>query len=205
MTAPLLWLLVGMGLAIVVVRRRSTGIWLIGAQSLLLGALAIEEASTGSAALGVAGAILVIRAVAIPVLLRRVVGQTREPARIATERTTISRLLVAVMVLLVAVALVPDFGLEEPGAGHAAVALVVLGIVVAAARRAVVLQATGFLVAENGVYLASLAVPGGFPAIIELGLLFDLVVLVGVVAAFGPKIHEEFGTSDTSILRELRD
>lgn len=205
MSTPMLWLLVGLGLAIVVARRRSAGVWLIAAQSLLLGAAALQEASSGSTVLWVAGSILLVRAIGLPVLLRRVIGQTREPARIASEHGTLARLVLAVIVLLAAVALVPDFGLDQPGAGHAAVALVVLGIVVAAARRPVVFQAIGFLLAENGVYLASLSVPGGFPAIIELGLLFDLVVLIAVAAAFGAKIHEEFGTSDTSILRELRD
>lgn len=205
MSTPLLWLLVGLGLAIVLARRRSAGVWLIAAQSLALGGAALGEAGSASTALWVAGSILLVRAIALPFLLRRIIGQTQEPARIASERNTLVRLVLALILLLAAVALVPDFGLDRPGAGHAAVALVVLGIVVAAARRSVVFQVIGFLLAENGVYLASVSVPGGFPAIIELGLLFDLVVLIGVAVAFGAKIHEEFGTSDTSILSELHD
>jgi len=204
-STPLLWLLVGLGLAIVLARRRTTAVWLIAAQSLLLGGAALDEAGSGSKALWVAGSILLVRAIGLPFLLRRVIGQTKEPARIASEGSSLSRLVLAVIVLLAAVALVPDFGLDRPGAGHASVALVILGIVVAAARRSVVFQVIGFLLAENGVYLASVSVPGGFPAIIELGLLFDLVVLIGVAVAFGAKIHEEFGTSDTSILSELHD
>lgn len=205
MSVPLLWLLVGLGLAIVVARRRTAAVWLIAAQSLLLGAVALDEAGSGSKALWAAGSILLVRAIGLPLLLRRVIGQTQEPSRIASEAGPLSRLLLALVLLLATVALVPDFGLDHPGAGHATVALVVLGIVVAAARRPVVFQVVGFLLAENGVYLASLSIPGGFPAIIELGLLFDLVALIGVAVAFGAKIHEQFGTSDTSILRELRD
>jgi hydrogenase-4 component E len=68
-----------------------------------------------------------------------------------------------------------------------------------------VFQVVGFLVAENGVYLAGLAVAGGVPGAIELALLFDLVAVLAVAAAFGAKIHEEFGTSDTNLLRGLRD
>jgi hydrogenase-4 membrane subunit HyfE len=48
-------------------------------------------------------------------------------------------------------------------------------------------------------------VAGGIPAAIELALLFDVLAVLTVAAAFGSKIHEHFGTSDTSLLRELRD
>jgi hydrogenase-4 component E len=204
-SAWLPWLLVGLALGVVLVRRRATGVWLIAAQSLALGAAALHEADAGSAASWTAAAILVVRALGLPLVLRWVVAQTREPTRIGSEASTLARLVLAALALVAAVALVPDVGLDRPGSTHGAVALVVLGIVVAAARRAVAFQAMGFLLAENGVYLASVSVRGGFPAVVELGLLFDLVVLVGVAAAFGARIHEEFGTSDTSILRELRD
>jgi hydrogenase-4 membrane subunit HyfE len=60
-------------------------------------------------------------------------------------------------------------------------------------------------VAENGLYLAALSVPGGLPVFIELGLVFDLVVVVSVAGAFSAKIHEELGTGDTSLLGSLRD
>jgi hydrogenase-4 component E len=100
---------------------------------------------------------------------------------------------------------VPRFGLETAAAEHAAVGLVALGIATAVVRGAAIFQALGFLVAENGIYLAALAVPGGVPAFIELGLVFDLVVIVSVAGAFSAKIHEELGTSDTTLLEALRD
>ena len=99
----------------------------------------------------------------------------------------------------------PPFGLERGGAEHAAVALVVLGIVIAAARRPVVSRRSASSSPRTASTLAGLSVPGGMPAVIELGLLFDLVVAVGVAAAFGARIHGEFGTADTSVLRSLRD
>ena len=67
------------------------------------------------------------------------------------------------------------------------------------------LQAVGFLVAENGVYLAALAAPGGLPGIVEIGVLFDLVIVVAVAAAFTTRIHDEFGTGDTTMLESLHD
>jgi hydrogenase-4 component E len=205
MSAASLSALVALGFGVIVVRRRSAGVALVAAQSLLLGALALGEAGSASSALWVPAGILLVRGIALPALLGLAITRTREPRRVASERFALPRLTVAVAVTLAAVALVPSFGLEEPGAEHAAVALVVLGLVIAAARRPVIFQALGFLVAENGVFLAGLSVHGGMPAMLELALLFDLVVAVTVAAAFGARIHEEFGTGDSSVLRSLRD
>lgn len=205
MSAPLLWTLVALGFAIVVVRRRSAAVALLAVQSLLLGALAIAEAVDTSHALLVAAIVLAVRGVALPAALAFVIARTRERRRIAAERFALGRLVAAVAVALAAVALAPPLGLEDAGAARAAVALVALGIVIAAARRAVVLQVVGVLVAENGVYLASLAVAGGAPAAIELGLVCDLVAVVAVVAALGAKIHEQLGSGDTTMLETLRD
>ena len=155
--------LVGLGFALVVVRRRSAGVALVAVQSLLLGALAVREAVDASSGLWIAAAFLLVRGLALPGLLAYAITRTREPRRVASERFVLPRLSAAVAVTLCAVALVPPFGLEQAGAEHAAVALVVLGVVLAAARRAVVFQAIGFLVAENGVFLAGLSVPGGMP------------------------------------------
>ena len=133
-------------------------------------------------------------------------ARTREPRRIASERHPLARL--------------DDrarrsrwrssrscraSGCSTAGVEHAAVGLVALGIATAVVRRPAIFQALGFLVAENGLYLAALVAPGGLPAFIELGLVFDLVVVVSVAGAFSAKIHEELGTGDTSLLGGLRD
>jgi hydrogenase-4 component E len=203
-STELLWLLAGLGFGVVIVRRRTVGIALLALQSLLLGAMAVGEA-TGSSGLAVAVAVVLTRGVLLPGLLLGVVRGTREPRRVASERFALPRLVLAVAAVVIAVALVPPFGLDEPGAERAAVGLLVLGIAIAAVRRPVVFQAIGFLVAENGVYLAGLSVDGGVPGAIELALLFDVVAVLAVAAAFGSKIHQHFGTSDTTLLSDLRD
>jgi hydrogenase-4 component E len=205
MSTELLWVLVGLGLAIVVVRRRTVGIALLAAQSLLLGAAAVADAVDAHEGLLVAATVLVTRGVLLPGLLLLVVRGTREPRRVRSEGPALPRLIFAVTATILAVTLIPSFDLDQAGAEHATAALVVLGIVIAAVRRPVVFQVIGFLVAENGIYLAGLTIVGGIPAAIELALLFDVVAVLGVAAAFGAKIHEHFGSSDTSLLRGLRD
>jgi hydrogenase-4 component E len=204
MSDAVIWSLVISALAVVGVRRRSVAIALVAAQSVVLGASAIADAAGESTALAVAGAALVAKAVVLPILLFSVVTRTRETRWIA-ERHPLARLTIALAVALALVALVPRFGLESAAAEHAAVGLVALGITTAVVRGAAIFAALGFLVAENGLYLAALAAPGGVPAFIELGLVFDLVVIVSVAGAFSAKIHEELGTGDTTLLGGLRD
>ena len=205
MSDAVTWVLVVSALGVVTVRRRSIAIALVALQSLLLGVQALTHAAGESTALLVAGAVLLAKAIVLPVLLAVVVTRTREPQRIASERHPLARLTLALAVALGIVTLVPRFGLTDASAEHAAVGLVALGIATAVVRRPAIFQALGFLVAENGLYLAALSAPGGLPAFIELGLVFDLVVIVSVAGVFSTKIHEELGTGDTSLLGGLHD
>jgi hydrogenase-4 component E len=200
-----IWPLVISALGVVIVRRRLMAVVLVALQSLLLGAEAISNAAGASTALLVGGLVLIAKAIVLPGLLAFVVSRTREPARMASERHLLARLTVALAVALAVVTLVPRFGLAHANVEHAAVGLVALGLATAVVRRPAIFQAFGFLVAENGLYLAALSVPGGLPVFIELGLVFDLVVVVSVAGAFSAKIHEELGTGDTSLLGSLRD
>ena len=205
MSQAMIWPLVISALGVVIVRRRSVAVALVALQSLLLGAEAISNASGASTALLVGGLVLIAKAIVLPGSLAFVVSRTREPARMASERHPLARLTVALAVALAVVTLVPRFGLAHANVEHAAVGLVALGLATAIVRRPAIFQAFGFLVAENGLYLAALSVPGGLPVFIELGLVFDLVVVVSVAGAFSAKIHEELGTGDTSLLGSLRD
>lgn len=196
--------LVALGFGVMLVRRRSFAIWLVSAQALMLGVAALSLAGDRAGFL-VAGVILVVRAVALPALLAFARRRTPEPGPVTPATTVVVRLLVATVVSLVAVASIPPLGLADPAAEHGAVALLSLGIAIVVMRRPALLQVLGILVAENGVYLLAIAVPGGLPFAIELGVLFDLALVVTVAAAFTQKIHGEVGTGDTDLLRGLRD
>jgi hydrogenase-4 component E len=192
-------------LVIVVSRRRTVAVTLVGLQSGALGVYALVNGFGESSAFVIGGVLLIGKGVLLPAGLLRVVRRTREPRLIAGELPPLTRATIAAALTLAAVELVPPLGLDTAAAGQGAVALVVLGIVIAVVRRSAVLQAVGFLVAENGVYLAALAAPGGLPAVVEIGVLFDLVIVVAVAAAFTTRIHDEFGTADTTVLGSLHD
>jgi hydrogenase-4 component E len=204
-STPAIVALVALGFGVVLVRRRSLAIVLVAAQALLLGVGALTLDGGESGALAVAAAILLVRAAALPALLFGTTRRTREPALVAPATTAVVRLLLAAAVVAVAVAAVPPLGLGDRAAEHGAVALLCLGIVTVVTRRPAILQIIGILVAENGVYLLAISVPGGVPSVVEIGVLFDLALVVTVAAAFSQKIHEEVGSGDTDLLRGLRD
>lgn len=204
MSPALMWGLLALGLAVVLVRRRTTAVALVALQSLVLAAAALADA-LGSGEDLLAGVALTLRAAVLPAILLYLVRRTRETRRVTGEGAVLLRFVLAAAVVLAAAALVPEFGLDTRAAEQASIGLLLVGIVVGATRRPLVFQALAFLVAENGVYIAALSLGGGLPVLIELGVLFDLLVIVSVVWAFGTRIHEEFGTGDTTVLRGLRD
>jgi hydrogenase-4 component E len=203
-SAATIAILVGLGFGVMLVRRRSLALWLLAAQSLLLGIAALTLAEPGSGMV-VAGAILIVRAVAMPALLALIRRRTPEPAPVTPATTVVVRLLVAAVVSLVAVASVPPLGLGDPAAEHGSLALLSLGVAIVVMRKPALVQLLGILVAENGVYLLAVSVQGGIPFAIELGVVFDLALVITVAAAFAAKIHAEVGSGDTDLLKALRD
>lgn len=204
MSGAAAWVLVASSLAVVMARRRSSAIALVALQSLTLGVYALSKGPHGSA-LAIVATILIAKALLLPWLLLATVRRAPKQRLLRGESPALARLIVALLVGFAIEQLVPRLGLTEAGVEHAAVGMLGLGMAAALLRRAVIFQALGFLIAENGVYLAGLSLRGGLPALIELGLVFDLVVSVSVAAAFAAKIHEQLGSGDTSLLEQLRD
>jgi hydrogenase-4 component E len=141
----------------------------------------------------------------LPVLLYAVMLRTREPRLVVAAAGPLMRLALAGAVALAAATLVPRLGLSSAHTERTAVALLLVGIAIVVARRPALFQLLGLIVAENGLSLLAISVPGGLSYVIELGALFDLVLVVTVAAAFTRRIHAELGTGDTELLRGLRD
>jgi hydrogenase-4 component E len=197
--------ILALGIAVVVVRRRSIAIGLVAAQSLALGFGALGLASGRSSGFLVASLVLLVKAVVLPVLLGWVMLRTREQRLVAAAAGPLMRLALAGSVAIAAATLVPRLGLSSVHTERTAVALLLVGIAIVVARRPVLFQLLGLIVAENGVSLLAISVPGGLSYVIELGALFDLTLVVTVAAAFTHRIHAELGTGDTELLRGLRD
>jgi hydrogenase-4 component E len=204
-SSALIGAILAAGIGVIVVRRRSAAIALVAAQSLLLGIGALDLASGRSHEYTVASIVLLTKAAVIPLLLVAVMRRTREPRLIAPAAPALLRLAAGGALALAAAALLPPLGLGDAKTEHTAFALVLIGIAIVVARRPAFFQLLGLIVAENGVALLAVSVPGGLSYVVELGALFDLVLVVTVAAAFMQRIHAELGTGDTELLRGLRD
>lgn len=205
MIGPAEWALVALALGVVVVRRRSTAIVLVTLQSLLLAAVALALAPGRNAEFLVASVALVAKAFLVGGLLAWTLRRTREQRPLIEDFAPLVRAAAAVAFAIAASALVPRFGFEQHGSEQAAVSLVVIGVAIVAMRKATLSQALGLLVAENGVAFAASAAAGGIPLVIELGVLFDLIVIVVVATAFHERIFGELGSGDATLLKGLRD
>ena len=201
MSGAVVWLLVGLGLWVVVVRRRSVAVGLVTLQALVL---AVEAVHTGAGSKVTAATVLAIRAVALGTLLLLVVSRTREPRPVRAGIAPIARGGLAVMFALALTWLVPTIGLESGNAERGVLALVAFGATTAATRRATLFQVLGIVLAENGLALAALELPRGSSTAIELGVAFDLTFVALVAAVFHERIFAEFGAGDTAALRSLR-
>jgi hydrogenase-4 component E len=201
---PLVTAILALGLAVIVARRRSLAIVLVAAQSLALSVGAFTLAGGRSGEFLIASVVLATKALVLPALLLALMRRTPEPRLIGAARGPLVRLAGAGALALAVTALLPRLGLASAHTEHVSVALVLVGIAIVAARRPALHQLIGLVVAENGLSLLAVSVPGGLSYVIELGALLDLVLVVTVAAAFVQRIHTELGSGDTELLRGLR-
>jgi len=205
MTSAMIWLVVLLGLACVVVRRRSIAVALVGVQALGVAVLAVMLVPDRPAEFLPAAISLMLRAIVVAVLLVIAIRRTRQSRPGGDEAIPVVRLVIAGAIVAALVLLVPGFGLESHVAEHGAIALLGTGLALLVTRRATLFQVLALLVAENGIALAAVNVAGGLPLVIELGVAFDLVLVVTVAMVFHDRIFDVFGTTDTRALGELRD
>lgn len=205
MNAGLSWGMVALGLLVVITRRRTTAVGLVALQALLLGVYALTLVPGRSTDFLVASLILLARAVPLCVLLAYTVRRTREARPVRSPMRPLLRLGLVLAAVFVVLLLSPSFGLATRVAEQASLSMLVIGIAILIARRPTIFHLLGLFVAENGIAMAAVAVPGGLPLLIELGVAFDLVVVITVATAFHQRIFGEFGTGDTSVLRELHE
>jgi hydrogenase-4 membrane subunit HyfE len=201
-SAGLAWVLVGLGLAVVTVQRRTLAVGLVTTQALVLVGLALSNARRPEEF--VAAGVLALRAVGLATVFLMLIARTRDPRPISAGMAPLRRGGLAVALALALTWLVPTIGLASRDAERAVLALAAFGLLVAATRPATLFQILGVVLVENGLALAALELPGT-SWLIELGVAFDLILIALVAGVFHERIFAEFGAGDTAALRSLRD
>jgi hydrogenase-4 component E len=86
----------------------------------------------------------------------------------------------------------------------AGLATLLIGLFLIVSRRTAVTQVLGYLVIENGIYAVGVALVGGVPLLVELGVLMDIFVAVFIMSIAAYHISREFDHIDVDQLDRLR-
>jgi len=202
--------IVGLAILLAVTRSIGRSIWLVAAQS-ALGALAAIGVGfeTGLGEL-VAGGVLALtaKAVVYPLVLRtmlRASSVTVERHPYVGPRLS---LLAAIAIVFAAGAATSDLALTTTFGGTralpAAIAAMLTGLFLMMSRRKALSLLVGLLVFENGLAFAAFALTSGMPFMVELGILFDLLIVVAVGWVYARRMLRAFGSLSTDELRSLR-
>jgi hydrogenase-4 component E len=199
--------------AVLMVWRRELAaiVRLLVAQGILLAALAlllgVREHS--SELYAVAAGVLVLKAIVLPAVLRRVLRETGEARDAEPLLNVAASLLAAALLTLLAYAVSrPLVALAPSPATHAlpvGLAMVFLGFFVLVTRRRALSQVIGFLLLDNGIAATAFLATAGVPLIVELGVSLDLLLVVLVLQVLTARMRLTFGHSDLDELRELHD
>lgn len=178
------------------------------ALSAIVAVLGVHERS--AELIGVAAGLGILRAVVLPSVASRALSgaadeqrETRPVVNIAT-----SLLAVAGLTLLAYAVSQPLVRLNPSPATAilpAAMAVVLIGFFALVTRRRALAQVVGFLLLDNGITATAFLAASGVPLIVELGVSFDLLLVVLVLQVLAARLRAAFGTTDLDELRELHD
>jgi len=150
---------------------------------------------------------LVVKAIVIPVSLRRIVIQLGVHRTIETVVGIGPTMLAGIG--LVALSMVVMLGVtteSDPLAREdlaLALSVILLGLLMMVSRRNAVTQVIGFMSIENGLILAA-AGARGMPLIVEISVAFSILVAFIVIGIFLFRIRERFDTVDVQALDRFR-
>jgi hydrogenase-4 component E len=184
---------------------------LLAAQGALLAALAalLGAHENINELYVVAAGVLVLKAVVLPAVLRRVLRATGEARDAEPLLNVAASLLAAALLTLLAYAVArPLVALAPSPATNAlpvGLAMVFLGFFVLVTRRRALSQVVGFLLLDNGIAATAFLATAGVPLIVELGVSLDLLLVVLVLQVLTARMRLTFGHSDLDELRELHD
>jgi hydrogenase-4 component E len=152
----------------------------------------------------------VLRAVVLPALARRALGGSPAEARETRPLVnTATSLLAAAGLTLLAYAVTRPLVALAPSSATvilpASVAVVLIGFFALVTRRRALSQVVGFLLLDNGITATAFLATAGVPLIVELGVSFDLLLVVLVLQVLTTRLRTAFGSSDLDELRELHD
>jgi hydrogenase-4 component E len=158
--------------------------------------------------LAVSAALLALKCVVIPRVLRRAVAHLgSERSALPYTGTPLALGICGLLLVLAFYLMAPVVDANPLPTGNAipvAFACVLIGLFITVNRRRALSQILGFLTLENGIFLLALLATYGVPFIIEIGVFLDVLVAVLIMEVFIYQIKENFDTIDVGQLGDLK-
>lgn len=199
------------GLLMLSIRGLKTSISLIAVQALALSLIAFSRGINLSVELhmiAIGFLTLVIKVIVLPFILLNLINKLKIKNETSMYPNSIFALCVGVFIVGLTYGYVVPVILEEIKVGQdllaAAIATILFGCFYVISTRCVISQVIGIVLMENGLFLSALAITGGMPLIIELGIFFDILIGVLVMGAIVFKMSHRFESLDIKELRKLR-
>ncbi len=181
---------------------------LIGIQGVLLFGIAFIELNEMNIAnlLFITIETLLVKAIAVPILLFRIINKTKIYRVHPSTIPGFYSLLMTLAGLLIALVLGNIMKGEKADSVFVTMALFALisGILLIVSRKRIFSHMVGFLVIENAVFLFSLAIGSETPYMVNIGILLDIVVSVLILSVFIGRIGEKFNDLGTDSLTDLK-
>lgn len=191
-------------------RKINTSVKLLAFQSLLFTILSVSTAFKTATwtLLFTAGLTLIIKTIAIPYILH----YTIEKINIKRESEPfISRqasLVIALVLVIFSYYITSQLHLPGEEAVReflpASVSLIFLGSFIMIVHKKAIMQGIGLITIENGMFLLTISMFTGMPLVVELGIFFEMLILVIIIGILSFQIHSTFHSLSTDKLKKLR-
>lgn len=153
---------------------------------------------------------MLLKGAVFPWMLRRILRESGVRREVEPFVGHTLSVLVGVASLVFAIWVESRLALAASGSGGApllipaGLATLLIGLFLIVSRRTAVTQVLGYLVVENGIYVVGVALVGGVPLLVELGVLMDVFVAVFIMSIAAYHISREFDHIDVDQLDRLR-
>ena len=142
------------------------------------------------------------KGVLLPFFLKSIVRQMKKVQVVETYlSTSLSLIISGIIIAIVYVSL--GKGIFITGFSSfvlkISVAVILIGLFIMITRRSAIAQILGLLFMENGVFLAGFSLTFGMPTIVELGVVFDLLMIVIIMGVFMIQIKQKFSSEAADI------
>ena len=153
---------------------------------------------------------VLLKGAVFPWFLRRILresGVRREPEPFVGHTLSV---VVGIAAVIFAIWIGSRIALPGPVAADlslavpAGLATLLIGLFLTVSRRTALSQVMGYIVMENGIYTFGVALVGGVPLLVELGILMDVFVAVFIMSIAAYHISREFDHIDVGQLDRLR-